>query len=117
MIILQQISLQRGPQLLLDKTDTTIQPQKRAAIIGSNGCGKSSLFKLLLKELTLDNGDIVIPPQWRIAHMAQEVAECQRSALDYVLDGDQQLRATEQLIANATASDDHSALAHGYHEL
>jgi ATP-binding cassette, subfamily F, member 3 len=117
MIILQQISLQRGPQLLLDKTDATIQPQKRAAIIGANGCGKSSLFKLLLKELTLDNGDIVIPHQWRVAHMAQEVAECRRSALEYVLDGDQQLREIEHTIITATENEDHSLLAKAYTDL
>jgi ATP-binding cassette subfamily F protein 3 len=117
MIILQQISLQRGPQLLLEKTDATIQPQKRAAIIGSNGCGKSSLFKLLLKELTLDNGTIVIPHQWRISHMAQEVAECQRSALDYVLDGDEQLRLIEQTIQTASDTDNHTGLAQAYTDL
>lgn len=117
MIILQQISLQRGSETLLDKTDATIQPQKRAAIIGANGCGKSSLFKLLLKELTLDNGDIVIPHQWRIAHMAQEVAECNRSALAYVLDGDQQLRIIEKRITVATENEDHTALAQAYTDL
>lgn len=117
MITLQQISLQRGPQLLLEKADVTIQPQKRAAIIGSNGCGKSSLFKLFLKELTLDNGDIVIPHQWRIAHMAQEVSECKRSALDYVLDGDHQLRTIEKQISTATEQDNHTALAQAYTEL
>lgn len=117
MIILQQISLQRGTQFLLDKTDATIQPQKCAAIIGANGCGKSSLFKLLLKELTLDNGEIVIPHQWRIAHMAQEVAESQRTAIDYVLDGDEQLRNIENTIHTATESEDHNALAQAYTEL
>ena len=117
MIILQQISLQRGTQFLLDKTNATIQPQKCAAIIGANGCGKSSLFKLLLKELTLDNGDIIIPHQWRIAHMAQEVAESQRSTIDYVLDGDNELRKIEKDIQAATESENHTALAHAYTEL
>ena len=117
MISLQDITLQRGTQRLLDNTSTTIQPQKRAAIIGANGCGKSSLFKLLLQQLTLDNGDIKIPNQWRIAHMAQEVAECQRTAIDYVLDGDQELRTTEQKIARATDNDDATSLAQAYLEL
>ncbi len=117
MITLKQISLQRGLQSLLENTDATIQPQKRAAIIGANGCGKSSLFKLLLKELQLDSGDIVIPQHWRTAHMAQEVAECHRTALDYVLDGDKALRDIEQRIESATATDNHDALAQAYNEL
>lgn len=117
MIILQDISLQRGPQRLLEQASATIQPQKRVAIIGSNGCGKSSLFKLLLKELSLDHGDIVIPQHWQIAHMAQEVAECHRTAVDYVLDGDKTLRQVEQAISDATNKEDHTALAQAYHEL
>jgi ATP-binding cassette subfamily F protein 3 len=117
MIILQKVSLQRGTQFLLEQADATIQPQKRAAIIGANGCGKSSLFKLLLKELGADHGEVVIPSQWRTAHMAQEVAECQRSALDYILDGDKQFRAVEQAIETATQNDDANSLAHAYTEL
>ncbi len=117
MITLQNISLQRGIQTLLHQTDATIQPQKRAAIIGANGCGKSSLFKLLLGQLQLDSGDISIPQHWRIAHMAQEVAECQRSALDYVIDGDAKLREIEACIDIATRNENHNALAEAYHDL
>ena len=117
MITLQNISLQRGTQRLLENTSVTIQPSKRAAIIGANGCGKSSLFQLLLKKMSLDSGDISIPQQWRIAYMAQEVAECQRNALDYVLDGDQALRKIEETIELATATDNHDLLAHAYTDL
>jgi ATP-binding cassette subfamily F protein 3 len=117
MIILQKVSLQRGTQFLLEQADATIQPQKRAAIIGANGCGKSSLFKLLLKELGADHGEVIIPSQWRTAHMAQEVAECKRSALDYILDGDKQFRSVEQTIEKATQNDDANSLAHAYTEL
>ncbi len=117
MITLQHISLQRGPQRLLNDTSATIQPQHRAAIIGANGCGKSSLFKLLLGQLNLDNGDIFIPRQWRIAHMAQEVDECHRSALDYVLDGDDRLREIEQNIADANEHENHEKLTQAYADL
>jgi len=116
MIILQNISLQRGTQFLLESANATIQPQKRAAIIGANGCGKSSLFKLLLNELGVDQGEITIPPQWRVAHMAQEVSECHRSALDYVLDGDNKFRAVEQKIEHANQVDNANALAQAYIE-
>ena len=61
MITLQDISLQRGPQRLLDNTSATIQPMHRCAIIGANGCGKSSLFKLLLEGISL----VFTPKQWR----------------------------------------------------
>ncbi len=114
MINLQDISLQRGPQHLLDNTSATIQPSHCAAIIGANGCGKSSLFKLLLGHISLDTGNIFIPKQWRVSYMAQEVDENHRSALDYVLDGDQRLRAIEAKIDQSQANDEHTALTQAY---
>jgi ATP-binding cassette subfamily F protein 3 len=114
MITLQDISLQRGPQQLLNNTSATVQPTHRAAIIGANGCGKSSLFKLLLGGISLDNGNVFIPKQWRVAHMAQEVAENHRSARDYVLDGDDYLRTIEQAITDAHNNDNHNALTQAY---
>ncbi|MGS2716861.1 ATP-binding cassette domain-containing protein [Eionea flava] len=116
MIILQNISLQRGTQTLLQDANATIQPQKSAAIIGANGCGKSSLFKLLLNELPVDQGDIQLPHHWRVAHMAQEVSESHRSAIEYVLDGDPVLRQVEQKIEHATENDNPDLLAKAYHE-
>jgi ABC-type cobalamin/Fe3+-siderophores transport system ATPase subunit len=46
-ITLQDISLQRRPQRLLDNTSATIQTMYLAIIIDANGCDKSSLFKLM----------------------------------------------------------------------
>lgn len=117
MIVFKSVNLQRGTQRLLESCNATIQPQKRVAIIGANGCGKSSLFKVLLGEIAIDGGDITFPPNWRLAHMAQEVDENQRSALDYVLDGDTHLRQVESTIEIATHTEDHNALAQAYHEL
>src|SRR5690606_3554189 len=67
---------------------------------GANGSGKSSLFKLLLRELQLDSGSLNIPKDWVLAHMAQEVAHQSRGALDYVIDGDVALRELEAEIAS-----------------
>jgi len=114
MINLQDISLQRGSQSLLENTSATIQPCHRAAIIGANGCGKSSLFKLLLGHISLDTGNIFIPKQWRVSYMAQEVDDNHRLALDYVLDGDKNLRAIEQKIVVSQANDEHTALTQAY---
>lgn len=101
MIKLSDISLQRGQKVLLEQASLTVNPGQKFALIGANGSGKSSLFKLLLKQLPLDSGDLFIPKNWRISHMAQEVASCDRSAIDYVIDGDKALRALEQQLATA----------------
>ena len=116
MIQLQNISLQRGSKFLLESADLTIFPGQKVGLIGANGSGKSTLFQMLLGKVASDTGSVDIPKQWRIAHMAQEVGHTQRSALDYVLDGDTELRRLEQEIA-ATSPEDGDKLAHLYSEM
>ena len=101
MIEFNQVSLQRGTQTLLKNAALRIHDGQKMALIGPNGAGKSSLFALLNGELSLDGGDLYIPPKWRIAHMKQEVEASERTALDYAMDGDSVYRAAEQGIANA----------------
>lgn len=99
MIQLQALGLQLGTKVLLESADLTVYPGQKWGIIGANGSGKSSLFKLLLKELQPDSGSLNIPKDWVLAHMAQEVAHQSRGALDYVIDGDVALRDLEAEIA------------------
>ncbi|WP_210397232.1 ATP-binding cassette domain-containing protein [Motiliproteus sediminis] len=110
MIELIQLSLQRGKNLLLERVDLRVHPGQKVGLIGANGCGKSSLFQLLLSGLHVDGGDLRIPAGWQIAHMAQEVAVLDRSAVDYVLDGDAELRQLQQAISVAEQSDDPARL-------
>ena len=111
MSTLEEISLQRGSKFLLEQASAVFHPGQKIALIGANGTGKSSLFQLLLGQLSADDGTASIPQQWRIAHMAQEVATSERNALDYIIDGDQQLRAIEAEMQQAEQSDNHEKLA------
>ena len=95
MIALRQVALQRGTQTLLDNADLTLPSGVKTGIIGANGAGKSSLFKLLLGELGPDQGDVELSGGQRIAHMAQEVDTLDRPIIDYVLDGDIDLRKAQ----------------------
>lgn len=112
MIQFTQVSLQRGTQFLLEEADLTLFEGQKVGLIGANGAGKSSLFAMLRGELHADTGEIQIPGQRRIAFMAQEVTESQRSALDYCLDGDQYLRLVEAEIRKAEENHDTEAHAH-----
>ncbi|NYS61153.1 ABC-F family ATP-binding cassette domain-containing protein [Vreelandella salicampi] len=105
MIALRQVALQRGTQALLENADLTLHNGVKAGIIGANGAGKSSLFKLLLGELGVDQGEIELSGGQRIAHMAQEIDVLDRAIIDYVLDGDHALRQAEADLAAAQASD------------
>ena len=86
---------------LLEGADVSINPGERIGLIGANGSGKSSLFALLRGELHADKGEADFPPHWRIAHVAQETPALERSALEYAIDGDTELRRIERRLAAA----------------
>ncbi|MFB9145282.1 ribosomal protection-like ABC-F family protein [Halomonas alkalicola] len=106
MIALRQVSLQRGTQALLEGADLTLHAGHKAGIVGPNGAGKSSLFKLLLGELAPDRGEVEMSGGQRIAHMAQEVEALDRPIVEYVLDGDRELRATQAALEAAREAHD-----------
>ena len=103
MIRLDSLTLQRGAQRLIDHADLNLHYGWKVALIGANGAGKSSLFKLILGELSQDTGDMTTPPRHKIAHMAQEVPSTDRRAIDYVLDGDLELRELQAKLTKAEA--------------
>ncbi|GGJ04761.1 ATP-binding cassette domain-containing protein [Halopseudomonas pertucinogena] len=117
MIKIESLTLQRGPQRLLDSADLTLHAGQKVGLLGTNGAGKSSLFALLRGELTADAGNCYLPPDWRIAHMRQEIDDLERIAVDYVLDGDQRLRRIQQQLAAAEAQQDATQLGTLYAEL
>ncbi|SOY43136.1 fused putative transporter subunits of ABC superfamily: ATP-binding components [Cupriavidus taiwanensis] len=108
-IRIDQLVLQRGTKVLFDHTSVTLNPGERVGLVGANGSGKSTLFALLRGELHADGGDVSVPAQWRVAHVAQETPAVSRTAVDYVIDGDTRLREIEAAIAAAQASGDGSA--------
>jgi ATP-binding cassette subfamily F protein 3 len=117
MIRLQNLTLQRGPQRLLEDAELTLHAGHKAGLIGANGAGKSSLFALIRGELHPDSGDCYLPADWRIAHMRQEIETLERLAVDYVLDGDLRLREVQRDLAVAEAAHDGTALARLHAEL
>ncbi|MFJ2479709.1 ribosomal protection-like ABC-F family protein [Pseudomonas sp. NPDC087598] len=117
MIRLQNLTLQRGPQRLLEDAELTLHAGHKAGLIGANGAGKSSLFALIRGELHPDSGDCYLPADWRIAHMRQEIETLERLAVDYVLDGDLRLREVQRDLAAAEAAHDGAAQARLHAEL
>ncbi|MBB5190609.1 ATP-binding cassette subfamily F protein 3 [Silvimonas terrae] len=109
MIRLKSLTLRRGTKVLLDRAELTLYPGSKVGVVGANGAGKSSFFGLLRGELHPDSGDLELPPRLTIGHVAQETPALSCSALDYVLDGDSELRAVQ----NELAAHEGDGLQHG----
>jgi ATP-binding cassette subfamily F protein 3 len=117
MLSLEHINLRRGPDLLLEDASVVLHKGWRVGLVGRNGTGKSSLFKLIMGELESDGGNLNLPADWRLAMMAQEVPALEQPAIDYVLDGHRALRRAEKALADAEAAGDNHAIAHAHGEL
>jgi len=117
MLQISQLHLQLGNKVLFDKADATIYPGHKIGIVGANGCGKSTLFSLIRGELSGDDGDVSMPKAWKLAWVKQETPALERSALDYVIDGDVNYRALQAKLQTAEQNNDGDAIAHLHHEL
>lgn len=104
MIQFKALTLTRGIKILVQAATLQLHPGHKVGLTGANGAGKSSVFAMLRGELQPESGDLEIPPAWVIAHVAQETPALSQAALEFVLDGDVELRAVEQALLEAEAS-------------
>jgi ATP-binding cassette subfamily F protein 3 len=90
---------------LFEGATATIPYGHKVGLVGRNGTGKTTLFRLIRGELALEGGEITLPSRSRIGGVAQEVPSSSTSLLDTVLQADTERAA---LIAEAeTATDPH----------
>ncbi|PHR50652.1 ATP-binding cassette domain-containing protein [Cycloclasticus sp.] len=117
MLKLSNVSLRRGTKVLFENVSFTVHAGQCVGISGANGCGKSSLFAMVLDSLQPDSGDFSIQSGFVIAHVAQELAATEQAAIEFVIDGDKELRDIQQKIAHAEAQHDGHRAAELYAEL
>jgi len=115
MLRITDLTLSRGTKKLFDGANLTLPVGHKTGLIGANGCGKSTLFAAIRGEIAPDSGAIELPPKWKLAHVAQETPAVEIPAIDYVIDGDRELRDVERALAAASADHQpqHDHLGHG----
>ena len=101
MIVLKNVTLIRGRQTLLKDANLSIHKGQRVGIIGRNGCGKTSLFKVLAGDLSLEQGEFFLPSGSRLSVMSQETPGVKIAAIDFVLDAHKEYRKLEQQLCIA----------------
>ena len=114
MITLKNLVLRRGAKVLLDGASCTINSGEKVGLVGRNGAGKSSLFGLLNHTLHEDKGDFYVPPQWRMAQVAQDMPETDMPATQFVIEGDVTLLQAREEVSAAEDSGDGERMAHAY---
>lgn len=72
-LTLRNIHLENGDNRLFDSIDLSIEPGERLCLVGRNGTGKSTLMKLLCREVSADDGELIHSPDLKIARLQQDV--------------------------------------------
>jgi ATP-binding cassette subfamily F protein 3 len=112
MIALRNVTFARVGKPLVIDASVQLHTGWKVGVVGANGCGKSSLFALIANELHAESGDVELPASWHIARVAQETPALPDSAIDFVLDGDTELRRIERELIEAETKGDGVAIGH-----
>ena len=102
MLAIKNITFRLEGRVLLNDATAMIPSGHKVGIVGRNGTGKTTLFKLIRGEWTLDDGAISIPRNTRIGGVAQEAPASDVSLLDTVLEADTERHALLQEADTAT---------------
>ncbi|MCL7408962.1 ABC-F family ATP-binding cassette domain-containing protein [Marivivens donghaensis] len=103
MLRLDDISYSIEGRVLIDHATAVIPTGHKVGVVGRNGTGKTTLFKLIRGELHLDTGTIELPKGWKIGGVSQEVPGNEVSLIDTVLAAD--IERSALLLESETATD------------
>ena len=99
MLNIQNLSYLQGGIPLLENVNLQAYTNQRIGLVGKNGCGKSTLFRLIRGMIKPDSGEVSIQPGKTVAFVEQETVNSDQPTLEFVLDGDAELRLLEKTLA------------------
>lgn len=81
MLQVSNLSKAYGDQIILDGVSFSMVRGERLGLVGRNGCGKSTLFRMILGEETPDEGQIIFPRGYTCGHLAQHLNFTEKTVL------------------------------------
>lgn len=108
MLSITDLSIRLAGRLLIDNSSVQITPGARVGMVGRNGTGKSTLFKVIRGELAAEHGSVTLPPRWRVGSLAQEAPNGPESLISVVLKADLE---REALLTEAESATDPHRIA------
>ena len=97
MLNISNISKIQGGETLYSNVNFQINPGEKVGLVGPNGTGKTTLFRMIIGEEKLDSGQVTFPDKFRMAYFSQNVGEMNgETALDAVLNGDENIKVLKE---------------------
>lgn len=109
MIDIENLSFHFGLRTLFEDTSVMIQDGQKVGLVGSNGCGKSTLFKLIEGKFSPDGGKIIISRGTQISSVAQDILDPSQTLLDYVLSADKEVITLQKELEDTQLSGERMA--------
>lgn len=85
MIDINDITVRIGSKVLLERASAHISDGWKVGLVGANGCGKSTLFRVLQNQLDTEHGAVAFPGQARVVFVEQELQDIDTPILPFVL--------------------------------
>jgi len=114
MLSFNNLELILGGKTLFTNVSLIIHRDQRVGLVGANGAGKTSLFKIITKDIEVDESSLSYPSKLRISYLEQEVPATDEIAIDYVLSGDQKLIEIQNNILEAEKNEQFESLGELY---
>ncbi|MFA6061015.1 MAG: ATP-binding cassette domain-containing protein [Gallionella sp.] len=92
----------QGGEPLFSGANLQAFANQRIGLVGKNGCGKSTLFRLIRGEIHPEAGEVSLQSGKTLAYVEQEIENSDQSAMEFVLDGDVKLRQLEKILVQAS---------------
>lgn len=96
MIDVRHLTYAIGGRILLDDVSFCLPTCQTIGVVGANGCGKSTLFRLILGDIFAEKGEILKPSDAKIVTIRQEIRDFSKKLLDFVLEADVALMQLRQ---------------------
>ena len=85
MIDINDITVRLGGKVLLEHASAHVSDGQKVGLVGANGCGKSTLFRVLKGELETETGNVFFPGGYNVVFVEQEIRDMSVPVLDFVL--------------------------------
>ena len=125
MINLTNISKRHGRQILFVETSFQLNPGEKIGLVGPNGSGKTTVFRLIVGEESPDEGTVSVPRRTTIGYFRQDIGEMAgRSVLDETIAGSgdlgelhHELKDLELAMADPERADEMETILHRFGEV
>jgi ATP-binding cassette subfamily F protein 3 len=92
MLNVSNLSKVQGGESLYSNVNFQINPGEKVGLVGPNGTGKTTLFRIIIGETKSDTGQVSFPEKMRLGYFSQNVGELKgKSALEVVMGGDEKI--------------------------